>query len=305
MQSLSFKVFVDFNGGGTARLPCFPSRLGSVGADFEAGDRRLGLNYRDHGRTCRIVACSSGADSQSQSASSSSNSFLTRSQSYALLKQQMEVAAKSEDYEEAARLRDSLKSFEEEEPVLHLKRLLREAIANEKFEDAARYRDELKEIAPHCLLKCSSDATTLVLLFELSTHGILWTSGSKIFSQAHPHGHFVRRNEAGGDHPSIGFQFEIHVEEIHMSPECYVVYISPLFKKLCSMWDTIQSIYVYSGNGSWKLDICRRDDYYRSTIEDGWQQLRDGLALEVGDICIFECPVDSLDRFNVRVVKKQ
>ncbi|XP_017257239.1 uncharacterized protein LOC135148051 isoform X1 [Daucus carota subsp. sativus] len=111
--------------------------------------------------------------------------------------------------------------------------------------------------------------------------------------------------EAGGDHPSIGFQFEIHVEEIHMSPECYVVYISPLFKKLCSMWDTIQSIYVYSGNGSWKLDICRRDDYYRSTIEDGWQQLRDGLALEVGDICIFECPVDSLDRFNVRVVKKQ
>ncbi|KAK1401022.1 hypothetical protein POM88_000627 [Heracleum sosnowskyi] len=41
-------------------------------------------------------------------------------------------------------------------------RLLREAIANENFEDAARYRDELKEIAPHCLLKCSSDATTLV-----------------------------------------------------------------------------------------------------------------------------------------------
>ncbi|KAK1383517.1 hypothetical protein POM88_021252 [Heracleum sosnowskyi] len=29
-------------------------------------------------------------------------------------------------------------------------------------EDAARYCDEIKEIAPHCLLKCSSDATTLV-----------------------------------------------------------------------------------------------------------------------------------------------
>ncbi|CAL5405737.1 unnamed protein product [Camellia sinensis] len=27
--------------------------------------------------------------------------------------------------------------------------------------DAARYRDELKDIAPHSLLKCSSDATTL------------------------------------------------------------------------------------------------------------------------------------------------
>ncbi|CAA3021440.1 UVR domain containing [Olea europaea subsp. europaea] len=51
--------------------------------------------------------------------------------------------------------------FEEEEPVLRLKRLLKEAVAEEKFEDAARYIDELKEIAPHSLLKCSSDATTL------------------------------------------------------------------------------------------------------------------------------------------------
>lgn len=30
------------------------------------------------------------------------------------------------------------------------------------YQDAARYRDELKEIAPYSLLKCSSDATTLV-----------------------------------------------------------------------------------------------------------------------------------------------
>uniref|UniRef100_A0A6N2LBR6 UVR domain-containing protein n=1 Tax=Salix viminalis TaxID=40686 RepID=A0A6N2LBR6_SALVM len=78
-----------------------------------------------------------------------------------MLKQQMKAAAQSEDYEEAARIRDSLKSFEEEEPVLRLHRLLKEAIADEQFEDAARYRDELKEIAPHSLLKCSSDATTL------------------------------------------------------------------------------------------------------------------------------------------------
>ncbi|KAL6973224.1 hypothetical protein U1Q18_027405 [Sarracenia purpurea var. burkii] len=73
----------------------------------------------------------------------------------------MEVAAKSEDYKEAARLRDSLRLFEEEEPILRLRRLLKEAIANERFEDAARYRDELKDIAPYSLLKCSSDATTL------------------------------------------------------------------------------------------------------------------------------------------------
>ncbi|XWS50946.1 hypothetical protein CRYUN_Cryun12cG0134700 [Craigia yunnanensis] len=72
-----------------------------------------------------------------------------------MLKQQMEVAAKSEDYKEAARIRDSLKMFEEEEPVLRLRRLIKKAVADE------RYRDQLKEIAPHYLLKCSSDATTL------------------------------------------------------------------------------------------------------------------------------------------------
>ncbi|KAJ6358868.1 hypothetical protein OIU76_000570 [Salix suchowensis] len=60
--------------------------------------------------------------------------FLSRSQTYAMLKQQMKVAAQSEDYEEAARIRDSLKSFEEEEPVLRLHRLLKEAIADEQFE---------------------------------------------------------------------------------------------------------------------------------------------------------------------------
>ncbi|KAJ0540003.1 putative UVR domain-containing protein [Helianthus annuus] len=45
------------------------------------------------------------------------------------MKQQMELAALSENYEEAARLRDSLKLFEEEEPVLRLQGLMKEAIA--------------------------------------------------------------------------------------------------------------------------------------------------------------------------------
>jgi hypothetical protein len=31
-------------------------------------------------------------------------------------------------------------------------------------QDAAKYRDELQILAPHSLLKCSSDATTLVTL---------------------------------------------------------------------------------------------------------------------------------------------
>ncbi|XP_073014992.1 uncharacterized protein [Primulina eburnea] len=124
---------------------------------------RLSGGVKDHDlRVNRIVACS-----KSQSSGSSQGSFFSRTETYALLKQQLEVAAKSEDYKEAARLRDSLKLFEEEEPVLRLRRLLKEAIAEERFDDAAKYRDELKEIAPHCLLKCSSDATTLGIRIQV------------------------------------------------------------------------------------------------------------------------------------------
>jgi len=39
-----------------------------------------------------------------------------------------------QDYKEAARIRDSLKLFEDEEPVLRLRRLLKEAIAEERFQ---------------------------------------------------------------------------------------------------------------------------------------------------------------------------
>lgn len=156
------KVFIDFNTG-TRRAV-----RGSSGfTEFEpVMTIAFGSGCRNSPKAYRIVACSSdrsgvGGESKSQSQNQSQSSFLSRSQTYALLKQQMEVAAKSEDYKEAARIRDSLKSFEEEEPVLRIRRLIKEAVADERFEDAAKYRDELKEIAPHSLLKCSSDATTL------------------------------------------------------------------------------------------------------------------------------------------------
>lgn len=119
---------------------------------------------RKEGRRSFITvaaASSSSSSSESEKASSSASSFLSRSQTYALLKQQMAVAAKFEDYKEAARIRDNLRSFEAEEPVLHLRSLMKKAIEEERFEDAARYRDELRVVAPHSLLKCSSDATTL------------------------------------------------------------------------------------------------------------------------------------------------
>ncbi|KAL8041985.1 hypothetical protein ABFX02_09G020600 [Erythranthe guttata] len=145
MHCLNLKVVTNVN------ALSFPGRLSSVVKDCNL-------------RVNRIVACSVPGGSGSGSGpvqDSSRGSSISRSETYALLKQQLEVAAKSEDYREAARLRDSLKLFEEEEPVLRLRRLLKEAIAHEKFEDAAKIRDELKEISPYSLLKCSSDATTL------------------------------------------------------------------------------------------------------------------------------------------------
>ncbi|XP_020237529.1 uncharacterized protein LOC109816810 isoform X2 [Cajanus cajan] len=87
----------------------------------------LGSEARVRKRSA-VVACASEGDSGSTS------SFLSRTQTYALLKQQLHVAAKSEDYKEAARIRDSLKLFEEEEPVLRLRRLLKEAVAEERFQ---------------------------------------------------------------------------------------------------------------------------------------------------------------------------
>ncbi|KAL3655383.1 hypothetical protein CASFOL_001169 [Castilleja foliolosa] len=143
MHCLNLKLVADFNS------LSLPSRLNSS-------------TVRDFGlRLTRVVACSTSGHGSGSIEGSSRSSFGSRTETYALLKKQLEVAAKSEDYKEAARLRDSLKLFEEEEPVLHLRRLLKEAIVDERFEDAAKYRDELKEIAPHFFLKCSSDATTM------------------------------------------------------------------------------------------------------------------------------------------------
>jgi len=89
------------------------------------------------------------------------SSFLSRSQTHTLLKQQMRVAALNEDYKEAARIRDALKVMEDQEPALRLLSLLKKAISEERFEDAAKYRNELELIAPDALLKCFSDTTTL------------------------------------------------------------------------------------------------------------------------------------------------
>ncbi|RDX61660.1 apaG, partial [Mucuna pruriens] len=143
---------------------CVGLRL-SVLTDSEARIRTQWVNcWNRRNWSSAIVSCASernGKGGMGASGASNSRSFLSPSHNYAILKYRMELAAKSEYYEEAARIRDSLKCFEDEVPLLRLRRLLKEAIADQRFQDAARYRDELKAIAPHSLLKCSSEATTL------------------------------------------------------------------------------------------------------------------------------------------------
>ncbi|XAR50193.1 hypothetical protein NMG60_11004449 [Bertholletia excelsa] len=155
MHSLSASVFNDFNA--------------------TTGPRRQWLDRGDYAKTRKIIACKSERDSGGSVSSSVQNQgqslseFVSRSQSYTLLKQQMEFAVKSEDYKEAARLRDSLRALEQEEPILRLRGLMKEAVADERFEDAASYLDKLKDITPDCLLKCSSDATTLGIRVQVSS----------------------------------------------------------------------------------------------------------------------------------------
>ena len=111
MQSINFNITTDFNAVRKSTWPR-PSRL-SNGLGYGHGDfqRKQRLNCRHDNdyssRSCRIVACAS--ESQSPGGSnpgsvrgsgpgpgSSQSSFLSPGQTYALLKQQMEVAAKSE-----------------------------------------------------------------------------------------------------------------------------------------------------------------------------------------------------------------
>ncbi|KAF6165274.1 hypothetical protein GIB67_042690 [Kingdonia uniflora] len=150
-----------------------------VVTDFSSGVRRNYCNLSRR-RTCKIItACSSSSSDNNGGVNQKSNLYISHRETYALLKQQMEVAAKSEDYKEAARIRDSIKIFEEEEPESRLKRLMKEAIADERFEDAAKYRDELKIAAPYSLLKCESDATTQASYFSLLIESRVVSKASK------------------------------------------------------------------------------------------------------------------------------
>ncbi|KAK1399862.1 hypothetical protein POM88_009725 [Heracleum sosnowskyi] len=62
--------------------------------------------------------------------------------------------------------------------------------------------------------------------------------------------------------------FEITIQSCHMLKYCYGVDISTEYKDLCDMWDRIDYINVYSGDSSWRLQVRKRSDWNRTTIND-------------------------------------
>lgn len=74
------------------------------------------------------------------------------------------------------------------------------------------------------------------------------------------------------------------------------------FMRLAEVWKNFQCINIYSGSCCWRLLARNREENFCCTIVDGWQKKCDGLGLEIGDICIFQCPIDSCDQFKIRVL---
>ncbi|KAL1808431.1 hypothetical protein ACET3Z_025421 [Daucus carota] len=109
--------------------------------------------------------------------------------------------------------------------------------------------------------------------------------------------------DASGSYPLLNNYFQIIVENKHMSDDCFAVEISNEYNNLSIEWDNFQYLNIFTGLFSWRILVRKRDDHQCPTIEDGWKILRDGLALKVGNVCIFECPTLSYDQFRIRVLE--
>lgn len=64
-----------------------------------------------------------------------------------LLKKKLSAAIENEAFEEAIKLRDEIKKYEENsEKIAELEKQLAEKVKNQEFEDAIKLRDELKKL---------------------------------------------------------------------------------------------------------------------------------------------------------------
>lgn len=70
-----------------------------------------------------------------------------------------------------------------------------------------------------------------------------------------------------------------------------------------SVYGKTDYITAYNDNSCGRLEIRKRSDWKCTTIHDGCVYFRKDLELQVGDICLFECSIDSFRHFNVREIK--
>ncbi|KAF1001429.1 hypothetical protein AG4045_028131 [Apium graveolens] len=98
--------------------------------------------------------------------------------------------------------------------------------------------------------------------------------------------------------------FEIVIQKFHLLPHEHGVDILVEFKELSNHWLKKDHISTYVGIRCWLLEIRRRRDKRRCTINGGWLMFREDLHLDVGDTCTFQWRDDSIRNFNVVVQKR-
>ena len=84
--------------------------------------------------------------------------------------------------------------------------------------------------------------------------------------------------------------------------DCLLKNISAEYRLLWTMWSRTDYITVYSGSACWKLQVKQRPNGDRTTINSGWDQFADDLGLAVGNLCVFEGPLNSFHHFSVRIL---
>lgn len=75
------------------------------------------------------------------------------------------------------------------------------------------------------------------------------------------------------------------------------------FKDVYRWWKKKDHITVYGAEKSWKLEVRKRSYSNRTTIHDGWVQIRGDLQLKANDVCKFEVVDGDMRMFRVVVYR--
>ncbi|XP_017242986.1 uncharacterized protein LOC108215138 isoform X4 [Daucus carota subsp. sativus] len=106
------------------------------------------------------------------------------------------------------------------------------------------------------------------------------------------------------ENPTATGRIEIVVKPCHMYQYSYGVDVSTVHNSITAFWKKTDYINLHSGERSWKVQVkCRGVKNRRSTINNGWIQLREDLGLVEGDIVVLECAHFCGNHFALHVVK--